>query len=142
MFGSIVRRAASSTIQVGKSSSSTPGAAVGNLVRSRISTNITGVEVHPAPLSAIKETYNNTLKVLDALPSDSVYRSATTAITKHRLGLLTEIMNKEAQQGKSAESEEAIAAFEEQIDQGLAEEILGQAGHELKLAAKMVEWKP
>ncbi|CAO1627975.1 unnamed protein product [Parajaminaea phylloscopi] len=139
MFGTIARRAASSSIQVGRSSSSGIAASA---ARTRISTNITGVDVHPSPLSALKETYQSTLKVLAALPEESVYRNATSAVTNHRLGLVDQIMSSEAKQGRGANSEEAIAAFEEQVDQGLAEEVLDQAKHELKLAAKMVEWKP
>lgn len=142
MFGRIFRRAASSSVQVGRSGASSSAGVAASAIRTRVSTNITGVEVHPSPLSALKKTYQSTLNLIAALPEESVYRNATVAVTKHRLAVVNDVMSSEAKQGRSADSEEAIAAFEQQIDQGLAEEVLDQAKHELKLAGKMVDWKP
>ncbi|PWN22939.1 hypothetical protein BCV69DRAFT_296907 [Microstroma glucosiphilum] len=138
MFRTLVRRAASSTVQVGRSA----GTSAPSTVRSRISTHITGLDVHPAPLSALKETYESTLSLLKTHPENSVYRQATEAITNHRLAVLQSIQGAEAKEAKSSDSEEAIAKFEEQIDEGLAEEVLSQAQHEMGLAAKMLDWQP
>lgn len=143
MFRTLIRRAADSTVQVGRSAathgSSNEAAAT---VRTRFSTNIAGIDVHPAPLSALQKTYDSTLSILKTLPEDSVYRQATTAVTQHRLSILQSIQSREAKEGRPADSEDAISAFEEQIDEGLAEEVLNQAQHEMKLAAKMLDWKP
>ena len=140
MFGSIVRRAASSTVQVGRGSAS----ASSNLAaasRTRTSTHITGVAVHPAPLAALENTYTSTLSLLKTLPEESVYRNATSAVTEYRLAALRQIVQNEKSQGRSADNEEAISLFEEKMDQGLVEEVLNQAQHEQKLVAKMAEWK-
>lgn len=138
MFSSIARRAASSTIRVGQSAG---GSSVASSVRTRLSTDITGLDVHPAPLSALQKTYDTTLNLLKTLPEDSVYRQATLAVTQQRLSILNRITSEQAKQGKGPDGEEAVVAFEKEIDQGLAEEVLGQAQHELNLAGKMLEWK-
>lgn len=139
---SLTRRAASSALQVGRGAPTT-SASAGSAIRTRLSTDITGVDVHPAPFTALKQTYSSTLSALSALPEESVYRNATTAVTKARMAMVEDIVAKGANQGSNADgNEEAIAAFEEQVDQGLIEEVLQQAKHELALAAKMVDWKP
>ena len=75
------------------------------------------------------------------LPLESVYRNAITAVTTQRLGIVQSIIDAEEKEGRSADSEEAIQKFETQVDEGLAEEVLNQAKHELELAGKMLQWK-
>lgn len=145
MFRTLVRRAADSTVQVGRSAASHSGGAGSEAVasvRTRYSTNIAGITVHPAPLTALLKTYDSTLSILKTLPEDSVYRQATTAVTQHRLSVLQSIASTESKDGRPVDNEEAIQQFEEQIDEGLVEEVLNQAQHEQGLAAKMLDWKP
>lgn len=138
MLRTLVRQAASSTAQVGRSASGA-GIIAG---RTRLSTDICGVDVHPTPLTALQGTYASTLSVLESLPAESVYKQAATAITTQRLNIVKRIAAKEAEQGRSPDNEEAVVKLEEELDAGLVEEVLGQAEHELKLAAKMIDWKP
>lgn len=62
------------------------------------------------------------------IPSTAVYRQATESLTQHRLNIV--------------ESTENIEEIESKIDVGQIEEIIMQAEEELKLLAKMEEWKP
>lgn len=140
MFGSIVRRAASSSVQVGRSTASA-STNLASAARTRASTHITGVPVHPAPLAALEKVYDSTLSLLNTLPQESVYRNATSAVTEYRLAVIKQIKDQEKAQGRNADNEEAIAKFEDKVDQGLVEEVLSQAEHEQKLVAKMLEWQ-
>lgn len=143
MFRTLIRRAADSTVQVGRTAATHSGSAEATAsVRTRFSTNIAGIDVHPAPLTALQKTYDSTLSLLKTLPEDSVYRQATSAVTQHRLNILSQITRQEAKEGRPVDNEEAIQEFESQVDEGLAEELLNQAQHEMKLAAKMLDWKP
>lgn len=91
------------------------------------STGITGLEVHPDPLPALAATYKSTLNLLSTIPSSSVYRQATEAITKHRLSLV------EGANGN-------ITAVEKELGRQV-EETLVEAKDEETLAGKMIEWK-
>lgn len=51
-------------------------------------TGLTGLPTHPSPRPALLYTYNETLKRLKQLPSSSVYRQSTEALTKHRLSIV------------------------------------------------------
>ncbi|KAF9576224.1 ndufa5, NADH-ubiquinone oxidoreductase subunit [Mortierella alpina] len=92
------------------------------------STGIYGLPVHPDPRPQLITLYNDTLKTLEKFPEYAVYRQATAALTNHRLSVVqgTEDVNK----------------IEETIDAGQIEEVVVQAVEELKLAQKMLEWKP
>lgn len=98
-----------------------------NAVR-KTSTGITGLSVHPNPLPELIATYESTLKVLSDIPAASVYRQGTEALTLHKLNVAT-----------TAQGD--IAAVEKQLNEGQIEESLVIASDELKLAAKMIEWK-
>ncbi|CEH18581.1 NADH:ubiquinone oxidoreductase, NDUFA5/B13 subunit [Ceraceosorus bombacis] len=127
---SILRAAsasASSAVARGSAGAAAP-------LRTKLSTEITGLDVHPTPLSALKDTYTSTLNLLSTLPPNSVYAQATKALTEHRLKVLQSVQSGGA-------TEEAIAAFEEQVDAGQAEEVLVQAQDELALTTKMIEWQ-
>lgn len=62
------------------------------------------------------------------MPTSSIYRKATEALTKQRISIV--------------ESTEDVSAIEQQIGGGLAEELINSAKDELSLAEKMVMWKP
>lgn len=62
------------------------------------------------------------------MPSSSIYRKATEALTKQRIAIV--------------ESTEDVSEIEQQIGSGLAEELIHTAQDELSLAEKMIKWKP
>jgi hypothetical protein len=62
------------------------------------------------------------------MPSTSIYRKATEALTKQRIAIV--------------ESTEDVNKIEQEIGGGLAEELINSAQDELSLAQKMVLWKP
>ena len=113
--------------------------------RLRTSTGITGVPVHPSPLPTLVGMYQSTLKLLSALPEGSVYRQATEALTHQRLAIVEKHLDSATQSGSASKvdnaDEKAIEAAEEEIDDGLIEEVINQAQHEQRLAGKMIEWK-
>lgn len=51
-------------------------------------TGLTGLSTHPSPRPALIYTYKQTLKKLNQLPSSSVYRKSTEALTKQRLAII------------------------------------------------------
>ncbi|KAI8599244.1 ETC complex I subunit conserved region-domain-containing protein [Dissophora ornata] len=83
-------------------------------------TGLYGLPVHPDPRPHLITIYTDTLKTLEKIPTHAVYRQATAALTNHRLDVV--------------KSTEDIAKIEETLDAGQIEE--------LKLAGKMLEWKP
>ena len=91
-------------------------------------TGITGLAVHPNPLPELSKTYESILTLLASIPSTSVYRQGVEALTQRKLKIV---------QGANGD----IAAVEKQLAEGQIEEALNIASDELKLAAKMVEWK-
>lgn len=134
-------RAASSTHTI-----TSAAAGASKLLRGKQTTELTGLAVHPTPFAALAETYDKTLKLLDTLPTESVYRQATIALTAARQNALREIQQRHAQALQSGGTnailvEEAIQDFENTVDQGQIEEVIIQAQDELHLTAKMLEWK-
>lgn len=91
-------------------------------------TGLTGLAVHPNPLPELTKTYESTLAVLTSIPQSSVYRQGVEALT-HRKLKITQAANGD------------ISAAEKELDEGQIEESLDIASDELKLAAKMVDWK-
>ncbi|ORY06799.1 hypothetical protein K493DRAFT_251516 [Basidiobolus meristosporus CBS 931.73] len=91
------------------------------------STGLFGIAVHSNPRPHLINVYNQTLAVLDRLPSNAVYRHATTALIKQKLSFV--------------ENTENIAELESKLDAGQIEEVIMAAEDELKLAQKMEEWK-
>ncbi|KAF8642313.1 hypothetical protein AX16_009583 [Volvariella volvacea WC 439] len=91
-------------------------------------TGITGLAVHPDPLPELIKTYESTLSILDNIPAGSIYRQGVEALTQKKLDVV-----------RSASGDIALA--ESQLGDGQIEQALGVASDELRLAAKMVEWK-
>lgn len=139
MIAARVLRAASSTSTIGSAS-----AGASKFLRAKATTELTGLAVHPSPFSALDETYKKTLNFLDTLPSESVYRQATHALTSSRMDALTKAQQQHQDalhSGDAEKVEAAIKDLETTIDAGQIEEVIIQAQDELKLAAKMMEWK-
>lgn len=51
-------------------------------------TGLTGLSTHPSPRPALIYTYKQTLNKLSQIPSSSVYRQSTEALTKKRLAVI------------------------------------------------------
>ncbi|KAF8314222.1 hypothetical protein DL93DRAFT_2167384 [Clavulina sp. PMI_390] len=97
----------------------------------KLSTGITGLEVHPNPIPALAETYRSTLSLVQkSLPEASAYRQSVEALAKARLAIV-----------EAAEPTNAIEKVEQEIGQGQIEEVIVAAKSELGLVAKMIEWK-
>jgi NADH dehydrogenase (ubiquinone) 1 alpha subcomplex subunit 5 len=93
-----------------------------------VTTGITGLAVHPAPLPHLLQTYKSTLSIVSQLPNESVYRQATQALLEQRTKLV-------------ASANEDVAKVEKEIDEGMIEQVIEMAEDELKLAGKMLEWQ-
>lgn len=89
---------------------------------------ITGLAPVQFPRPILLEKYNATLSVLSQMPTSSVYRKATEALTKQRIAIV--------------EGTEDINEIEQRVGSGLAEELIQIAQDELNLAQKMALWKP
>lgn len=89
---------------------------------------ITGLAPVQFPKPILLEKYNATLSVLAQMPSSSVYRKATEALTKQRIAIV--------------ESTEDVHEIEQKIGSGLAEELIMIAQDELSLSQKLLLWKP
>lgn len=139
MLASRLLRTASSTSTIASAS-----AGASSLMRAKATTEMTGLPVHPAPLQALEETYTKTLSLLDSLPSESVYRQATLALTQSRLDAVKRVQQEHQAamtSGDKDQVESIISELERMIDAGQIEEVLIQAKDEIKLSAKMLEWK-
>jgi NADH dehydrogenase (ubiquinone) 1 alpha subcomplex subunit 5 len=108
-------------------------AAPTHIPRQRLTTNLTGLAVHPEPLPTLLHTYTSTLSLLSQFPPSAVYRQSVESITKERIAAIEQLG------GKGSEQE--IEAVEEKIGAGYIEEVLLMAEDELTLTAKMLEWK-
>ena len=93
-----------------------------------MTTGITGLAVHPAPLPHLLQTYKSTLSIVSKLPEESVYRQATQALLEHRTRLVSS-------------ANEDVNKVEKEIDEGMIEQVIEMAEDELKLAGKMLEWQ-
>jgi NADH dehydrogenase (ubiquinone) 1 alpha subcomplex subunit 5 len=91
-------------------------------------TGLAGIPVHPNPRPHLISTYNATLTAASRLPATAVYRQAVESVTQHRLSIVNATEN--------------VNEIEEQLNAGQIEEVILQAEDELKLVAKMEEWKP
>ena len=100
------------------------GAVWRNAIRT---TGLAGLAHHPNPRPQLISIYKSTIDALSTVPSNSVYRKATTALTEKRL--------------KIAEGTLDVPSIESQIGEGLIEELIQAAEDELSLVAKMKEWK-
>ncbi len=91
-------------------------------------TGIYGLKVHQNPLPELLKTYQSTLTALSALPSTSVSWQSVEALTQHKLNIV-----------QKANGD--VEAAEKELDEGHIEESLDIAQDELKLVAKVAEWK-
>ncbi|CAI2190481.1 9579_t:CDS:2, partial [Funneliformis geosporum] len=94
----------------------------------KATTGIFGLAVHPNPRTHLIKTYKQTLSALTHIPPTAIYRQATEALTQKRLEIVESTTN--------------IQEIEEKAGAGQIEEVIWQAEDELKLVAKMEEWKP
>ncbi|ORX37452.1 ETC complex I subunit conserved region-domain-containing protein [Kockovaella imperatae] len=94
----------------------------------KASTGITGLHAVVDPLPTLKQHYQHTLNLLASLPNTSVYRQATEATTKHKMSIIDKANGD-------------VKAVEKELGE-MAEQSIQVAKDELKLAAKMLEWKP
>lgn len=80
------------------------------------------------PHHTLTVLYGKTLRVLQKMPEDAVYRQSAEKVVKERLEAVSTIKD--------------ILKLEQQIKAGLLEEVILQAEYELVLARNMAEWKP
>ena len=133
----LVRRAAAPAASHAPAASASAFAA-----RLKKSTNITGLDVNPAPLAELEARYTKTLALLTTLPEQSVYRQATTALTQQRLTIVEEARKQaDAAKANPEQLESIYAEAEAKLDAGQLEQVLEQAVAEYRLAAKMIDWK-
>lgn len=111
-----------------------PQAALETLpARTKSTTTLTGLNIHPSPLPHLLSTYHSTLSLLSSMPATALYRRSTEGFTNERI----EIIKKFGAGGR----EEDIERVEGEIGLGCIEEIIVMAEDELKLAGQMMEWK-
>ncbi|KAK0523101.1 hypothetical protein OC834_003023 [Tilletia horrida] len=133
----ILRTSASSAVRAAAAATAGPSVSTPSIApRTKQTTEIFGIDVHPSPLTELRDTYSRTLSTLQALPQGTVYRQATEALTNHRLSVVESALG----QGKIVD-EDAIKTVEDKLELGQIEEVIMQAHDELGLAAKMIEWK-
>lgn len=102
-------------------------------VRTRTTTGLTGLAVHPTPLPPLLALYARTLETVAQMPPSAVYRQSVESITRERIAAIEQL---------GGEGHEAnIQAVEHKLGLGVIEEVIGIARGELQLAAQMVEWK-
>ena len=101
--------------------------------RTRVTTTLTGLAIHPTPLPHLLETYASTLAVLQGFPVAALYRQSVESITKERIEIISKLPNKDAA------TEQEISTVEDAIGLGYVEEIILMAEAELKLAEQMLE---
>jgi NADH dehydrogenase (ubiquinone) 1 alpha subcomplex subunit 5 len=106
--------------------------------RTKLTTTLTGLLIHPSPLPALLTTYADTLHLLSTIPATSVYRQSVESITNERKSIIEKFELKFQGVG----GEEAIEAVETEVGMGCVEELLVMAKDELVLVGKMLEWKP
>lgn len=142
----LARMLATRFLRAASSTSTIASAAAGasSLARAKATTEITGLAVHPSPIKALEENYTKTLSMLEALPAESVYRQATQALTENRLEAVKRVQKDHQEAVNSGDKERlesVIGELERTIDAGQIEEVVIQAEDEIKLSAKMLEWK-
>lgn len=99
-----------------------------NGVQRYAATGITGLQAVQFPKPILLEKYAATLSLLSQMPSSSIYRKATEALTKQRIAIV--------------EATEDVNEMEQKIGSGLIEEVINSAQDELSLAEKMIMWAP
>lgn len=142
MFASRALRVASTSVRPYAAPSLASATGTVFAPRLKKSTNITGIEVHPTPLSALETKYTKTLSLLSELPDASVYKQATTALTQQKLEIIRSgLKQAQGKQSDAAQIETLIENVELELDGGQLEQVIQQADAEFALVAKMAEWK-
>ena len=90
-------------------------------------TGLTGLEVSKIPHHSLTVLYGKTLRALQKIPEDSVYRQSTERIVKEKLSLV--------------EKYKDPVQLEEKMNGGILEEVILHAEYELMLARNFLEWK-
>ncbi|KAK4534349.1 hypothetical protein CDCA_CDCA01G0374 [Cyanidium caldarium] len=88
-----------------------------------------GMQPDPEAATKLLQVYDQTLRTLETLPADSVYRQNVEVVTRHRRGIV-------------ASAVDDRAAIERRIGVGHLEEVLEMARDELELVAHMKQWQP
>lgn len=112
---------------------STAASVVTPIVRTKTSTTITGLPIHPCPFPYLTSVYHSTLSLLSTIPPGALYRQSVESITQERLDLIERF-------GLNG-TEEGIRSVEEKVGLGCVEELIIMAESELSLVGKMLEWK-
>jgi len=106
--------------------------------------------------------YKRILRLLEKLPKDYAYRTETEKIVQDRLKIVKEVGHNGRRHGRRYFSHEIISfialnkvltkcrvlqtadvkSIEDKIGCGQVEELILQAKSEMRLAEKMIEWKP
>merc|ERR1711915_754244 len=94
----------------------------------KLTTGLTGLKVAAHPHRTLGILYKRILKCLVQMPEDAAYRQYTEQVITQRKSVL--------------DSEKDVSQVESKINGGQVEELIIQAENELKLARKMLEWKP
>eukprot|EP01102_Stenamoeba_stenopodia_P013401 TRINITY_DN4342_c0_g1_i1.p1 TRINITY_DN4342_c0_g1~~TRINITY_DN4342_c0_g1_i1.p1 ORF type:complete len:151 (+),score=36.82 TRINITY_DN4342_c0_g1_i1:134-586(+) len=94
----------------------------------KISTGLTGLEVHAKPREALQKLYGLTLQAIQDVPPSAGYRAAVEQITNYRLNVVNQ--------------NEDITTIEKIIGTGQVEELIEQAKDELKLIPDMIKAAP
>lgn len=127
MFRRTARLLQAATKEVTSSSTSAP--------RGKLTTGLTGIDVHARPIEHLTKTYASTLSLLSKMPEGAVYRQAAESITRERKAVVDKYASHQGSEGE-------IEQVEKELGHGQLEEAIMVAEDELKLAAKMLEWKP
>lgn len=89
-------------------------------------------------MNKLRQVYQDTLKAVDGLPKQYVYRQAIEALTQHRLELVDQASKQSAE---AQDIEPALVQLEQAADQGSVEQLIQVAQDELALIDKMKEWQ-
>lgn len=124
------------TARLLKAAATTSSSKAVSAPRTKLTTGLTGLDVHPSPIEHLAKTYASTLSLCAQMPQGAVYRQACESITNERKSVVDRF-------AKESVSEQVIESVERELGQGQQiEEVIIEAEDELKLAAKMLEWKP
>lgn len=100
-------------------------------------TGLTGLTTHPTPRPALIYTYQQTLKKLQQIPKESVYRKSVENLTKHRLA----IVEKEVPEGFEAYKARLLQQIEASPEAyGKLKQEDGSYSHEWISIQKAVSW--
>ncbi|KAK7057028.1 ndufa5, NADH-ubiquinone oxidoreductase subunit [Halocaridina rubra] len=94
----------------------------------KVTTGLAGLAVATNPHHTLGVLYSKIQRCLQKMPADAAYRKYTEQIVSERQNLVKTIPD--------------ISKLEKAINCGQIEEVIMQAGNELSLARKMLEWKP